>query len=320
MIKNAKIIQYFVVSQCGHFEWLARERLLFNRLAILILLYSGIIGYDSLYIKTLDTGIGIFGGLFHSTSITHSFNLFLSIIGAIVLLLTAFYPRRLKEPYPSAEGQQFFLIPRQKITSVFTEYSKYTISYLEISKKKLINKMGEQFTIIEYPFNYFITGFCFPPIIYEGGLGESCFNLSVTKSNNKLGWKCLLNFSIGLHSKDFDLLEKIKSFFGVGNIYTRKSDGSVHYSVQSIKHLANVIIPHGFAEKYPLISQKRADFELFKLAVEILNNKEDFSIEDLNKIVAIKAAMNSGLSGSLKEANISKKDSIKSSKSIHYEI
>jgi hypothetical protein len=97
-------------------------------------------------------------------------------------------------------------------------------------------------------------------------------------------------------------------------------DGSVHYSVQSIKHLANVIIPHGFAEKYPLISQKRADFELFKLAVEILNNKEDFSIEDLNKIVAIKAAMNSGLSGSLKEANISKKDSIKSSKSIHYEI
>jgi NADH-ubiquinone oxidoreductase chain 2 len=158
---------------------LRRERsILFNRLAILILLYSGIIGFDSLYIKTLDTGIGIFGGLFHSTSITHSFNLFLSIIGAIVLLLTAFYPRRLKEPYSSAEGQQFFLIPRQKITSVFTEYSKYTISYLERYKNKFINKMGEQFTIIEYPYNYFITGFCD---------GESSFNLSVIKSNNKLG-------------------------------------------------------------------------------------------------------------------------------------
>jgi NADH-ubiquinone oxidoreductase chain 2 len=139
---------------------LRRERsILFNRLAILILLYSGIIGYDSLYIKTLDTGIGIYGGLFHSTSITHSFYLFISIIGAIVLLLTAFYPRRLKEPYPSAEGQQFSLIPlvpralpgTNKITSVFTEYSKYTSSYLEISKNKFINKMGEQFTIIEYP-------------------------------------------------------------------------------------------------------------------------------------------------------------------------
>nr|YP_010218674.1 NADH dehydrogenase subunit 2 [Morchella brunnea]UBU98380.1 NADH dehydrogenase subunit 2 [Morchella brunnea] len=141
---------------------LRRERsIFFNRLAILILLYSGIIGYDSLYIKPLDTGIGIYGGLFHTTSITHSFNLFISILGAIVLLLTAFYPRRFKEPYPSGEGQQFFLIPlslastgargSQKISSVFTEYSKYTYSYLEIYKNKIISKMGEQFTIIEYP-------------------------------------------------------------------------------------------------------------------------------------------------------------------------
>nr|UYR50746.1 NADH dehydrogenase subunit 2 [Morchella crassipes] len=164
---------------------LRRERsIFFNRLAILILLYSGIIGYDSLYIKTLDTGIGIYGGLFHTTSITHSFNLFISILGAIVLLLTAFYPRRFNEPYPSGEGQQFFLVPlslastgargSQKISSVFTEYSKYTYSgpshgltaqemethpiclrqmgrYLEIYKNKLISKMGEQFTIIEYP-------------------------------------------------------------------------------------------------------------------------------------------------------------------------
>jgi NADH-ubiquinone oxidoreductase chain 2 len=78
-----------------------------------------------------------------------------------VLLLTAFYPRRFKEPYPSGEGQQFFLIPlslastgargSQKISSVFTEYSKYTYSYLEIYKNKIISKMGEQFTIIEYP-------------------------------------------------------------------------------------------------------------------------------------------------------------------------
>jgi formate hydrogenlyase subunit 3/multisubunit Na+/H+ antiporter MnhD subunit len=90
---------------------LRRERsIFFNRLAILILLYSGIIGYDSLYIKTLDTGIGIYGGLFHTTSITHSFNLFISILGAIVLLLTAFYPIRLNEPYPSGTGQQFTIL------------------------------------------------------------------------------------------------------------------------------------------------------------------------------------------------------------------
>ena len=46
--------------------------ILFNRVAIFILLYSGIIGYDSLYVTYLDTGIGIYNGLFHSTAITPS--------------------------------------------------------------------------------------------------------------------------------------------------------------------------------------------------------------------------------------------------------
>jgi len=75
-----------------------REFSLFNRVAIFILLYSGIMGYDSLYITYLDTGIGIFKGLFHSTAITHSFDLFIYIIAPIILLLTAFYARRIVQP------------------------------------------------------------------------------------------------------------------------------------------------------------------------------------------------------------------------------
>jgi hypothetical protein len=96
------------------------------RLAILILLYSGAIGFDSLYIKTLD--IGIFGGLFLETSLIHSFNLFISYIGAMVFLLTA------------------FLVP-----TCLSTFSICTDSYLGGYKKKLISKMGEQFKIIEYP-------------------------------------------------------------------------------------------------------------------------------------------------------------------------
>jgi NADH-ubiquinone oxidoreductase chain 2 len=115
---------------------LRRERsILFNRVAVLILLYSGIICYDSLNITSLDTGIGIYGGLFHSTSITHSFDLFLCIIGAIVLQLTAYYPRRLQEPMgATGKTKSFFL-------------TNYADSSLEKSK----NNMGEQFTITELP-------------------------------------------------------------------------------------------------------------------------------------------------------------------------
>src|SRR5437879_5685942 len=76
---------------------LRREKsILFNRVAILILLYSGILAYDSLAIGSLDTGIGVYGGFFHFSAITHSFDIFIYIIGAVILQLTSFYPRRLR--------------------------------------------------------------------------------------------------------------------------------------------------------------------------------------------------------------------------------
>nr|YP_010033058.1 NADH dehydrogenase subunit 2 [Tuber calosporum]QOW39563.1 NADH dehydrogenase subunit 2 [Tuber calosporum] len=109
---------------------LRRERsILFNRVAVLILLYSGIICYDSLNITSLDTGIGIYGGLFHSTSITHSFDLFICIIGAIVLQLTAYYPRRLQEPMgTTGKTKSFFL----------TNYEKKNFDWLQIPEYPLV--------------------------------------------------------------------------------------------------------------------------------------------------------------------------------------
>ena len=68
---------------------------------------------------------------------------------------------------------------------------------------------------------------------------------------------------------------------------------SVIYSVQSIKDLTNVIIPHFL--KYPLLSQKRADFELFKSIVELMVHKEHQTLVGLHKILSIKASMNKGL-------------------------
>jgi hypothetical protein len=51
-----------------------------------------------------------------------------------------------------------------------------------------------------------------------------------------------------------------------------------------------------------LVTQKRADFELFKQIVQILAKKEKLTIEDLTKIVALKASINLGLSPVLKES------------------
>jgi hypothetical protein len=67
-------------------------------------------------------------------------------------------------------------------------------------------------------------------------------------------------FKIELHRKEIVLIKQIQEFFnGVGNI-SQKGD-KIRYRVRSLKELG-IIIAH--FNKYPLITQKHADYELFK--------------------------------------------------------
>jgi hypothetical protein len=68
---------------------------------------------------------------------------------------------------------------------------------------------------------------------------------------------------------------------------------SAIYCVESIKDLTNVIIPHFY--KYPLFTQKLADFELFKKIVLMMDNKEHLTMQALKKIISIRASLNKGL-------------------------
>jgi len=127
--------------------------------------------------------------------------------------------------------------------------------------------------------------------------GEGCFHIRVKiNQKSKLGWSLGLLFEISLNQKDKALLERIQFYFGVGSIVKLGSQAII-FRVESVKDL-KVIINH--FEKYPLITQKRADYELFKLAYNIIINKEHLTQEGLAKIVSIKALMNKGLSEKLK--------------------
>jgi len=70
------------------------KSILFSRVAIIVLLYSSLIAIISLHFTYLDRGIGLYGGLFHATSITQVFHIFIFLISAAILQLTGFYPRR----------------------------------------------------------------------------------------------------------------------------------------------------------------------------------------------------------------------------------
>ena len=77
---------------------------------------------------------------------------------------------------------------------------------------------------------------------------------------NKTGLQVNPIFSIHLHSKDISLLESIKDYFGVGIVNLENNTKSASYKILSVTNMINVIIPH--FDKYPLISQKQADYLL----------------------------------------------------------
>lgn len=85
------------------------------------------------------------------------------------------------------------------------------------------------------------------------------------------------------------MLKKIKSFFGVGKIYNRSE--SCNYMVRSLGDL-KVILNH--FERYPLLTKKREDFELFTRVFKLIEQKEHLTFYGLHEIVSIKAAMNFG--------------------------
>ena len=130
---------------------------------------------------------------------------------------------------------------------------------------------------------------------------EGCFMIKIWKNpKSKIGWTVQAEVSIGLHQKDRYTLELIKFYFGgLGDIYKQGKD-SVRYRVSSLQDLINVIIPH--FDKYPLNTQKKADFILWKKVIELMKNKEHLTQEGLWQIVAIRASINLGLSSELKAA------------------
>jgi len=120
--------------------------------------------------------------------------------------------------------------------------------------------------------------------------------IGLTKSElYRSGYQVTAIFKISLHRKDYDLLCQIRDYFGVG-IITKHGETTLQYMVRSIKDL-NVILSH--FDAYPLFSQKRSDYILFKQAIVLIKNKEHLTKQGLKNILSLKASINLGLSDEL---------------------
>ena len=107
------------------------KSILYCRVAIVMLIYS-FINASNLNVAFSYKGIGLYGGLFQATKITQTFHTFIIAICAVILQLSAYYPRK-------AWVRNYSTFYRL-INSVFN-----------YNNTNIINKMGEQFRIIEYP-------------------------------------------------------------------------------------------------------------------------------------------------------------------------
>ena len=121
----------------------------FSRIVMVSLVLTSKLSYDNLIVVSLSKGIGLHGGLFHVTSLTQSFNLFLFLISATILTLTSFYPRKPDFAQDSDIGLESSLETSNASRDLLTtqEQSKPELS---LDNPEIRNANSEQFTIPEY--------------------------------------------------------------------------------------------------------------------------------------------------------------------------
>ena len=132
-------------------------------------------------------------------------------------------------------------------------------------------------------------------------VAESSFVVTILKNPRyKTGWNVQARVQIKMHEIDRTLMEKIQEFFGgIGYISKANNNLAVEFRVSTLNDIANVIIPH--FDKYPLLTKKQADYILFKEIIILMLNKEHSTLEGIQKIVNIRASLNTGLTENLKE-------------------
>ena len=127
--------------------------------------------------------------------------------------------------------------------------------------------------------------------------GEGCFLISFNENNSfKLKLEVRPSFSIGQgkHRSSYEsqthILKRIESYFDCGSVRKYKRDGMMKYEVRNLSKLCDVIIPH--FEKYPLLTQKKEDFNSFKEICFLMRSNHHRNEQGLKKIIGLACDIN----------------------------
>nr|YP_010248560.1 NADH dehydrogenase subunit 2 [Pneumocystis canis]QTK22339.1 NADH dehydrogenase subunit 2 [Pneumocystis canis]QTK22369.1 NADH dehydrogenase subunit 2 [Pneumocystis canis] len=142
--------------------------ILLSRIVMISLFYSILLSYNSYYYKYLGNGIGIYAGTFQATNLTHFGDIFVCLLGILILGITGFYcfnkrgstkkilsTLEYKQPLEYPLLIQFFLIGSQllmgslNIISIYISIELQSFSlYLLTSLNSSSSKIGLKYFLL----------------------------------------------------------------------------------------------------------------------------------------------------------------------------
>ena len=84
---------------------------------------------------------------------------------------------------------------------------------------------------------------------------KDVFLIKIEKSStHKIGYQVTLNFKIGQHSRDAELMKSLVNYFNCGNYYPSSTGEYGEFVVKKLSDINEKIIPFFVLQKYPLQS------------------------------------------------------------------
>ena len=121
--------------------------------------------------------------------------------------------------------------------------------------------------------------------------GEGCFCVTFSRSKrHALGWDVRPSFSVSQNRDRAEILEMFRETFGCGTIRPDRSDRTLKYEGRSVPEIVANVIPH--FRRYPLLSSKQRDFELFADISEQMGRGEHLTTDGFVKIAAMASKIN----------------------------
>lgn len=128
--------------------------------------------------------------------------------------------------------------------------------------------------------------------------GEGCFHVSLTRHPDmSAGFQVLPEFVVVQHTRDRQVLQALKRFFGAGTVRTNHGDRDC-LRIRKLDALARVC---DFFLKHPLKTKKNVDFRKFRKIVRLMNQKRHLERDGLLEIIGIAMQMNSTTRPALEE-------------------